>query len=244
MNKKQIMVTGCCLVLLVLGGILAEIYYFKPKQLYAVNTRILKELSVEYGIPFKVSEIKFAKALGDEEGIYTASVYPKDQSDLEFQVHVSEGGNIIDESFKETKWRSEAIKSWEPFMSRFGEISYAVNIHIPEEIANQYSVDDTYGDIFKVHKHKMHEYLFIGEIESSFDKEKETAKIMEVANQALNRDLNDFSIEWLYFDSGKKSEDVFEMKEDIPSYSWRFSKNSLQEGVTEEKLNQFFMKHE
>ncbi|WP_043933211.1 hypothetical protein [Bacillus sp. EB01] len=244
MKKKVFMIIGCCFVLLVLGGILAEIYYFQPKQLHTLETRMLKELSVEYGIPFKVSETKFAKALGDEEGIYTASVYPQDQRDLEFQVHVSEGGSIIHESYKETKWRSEAIKLWEPFMSRFGDISYAVNIHIPEEIANQYSVDDTYGDIYKVHKHNMREYLFIGEIESSFDKERETAKIMEVANHALNRDLNDFSIEWLYFNSGKKSEDVFEMKERIPSFSWRFSKNSLQKGVTEDNLDQFFMQHE
>ncbi|PLS04299.1 hypothetical protein [Neobacillus cucumis] len=241
--RKFIMITGLFFILFILAGFLADYFYYGPVKQQEVKKGMLKQLSSKYGKDFIVNHIIYEKALGDDEGMYSAEVYPKGNKDLEFQVFVSENGKLVDESFKETKWRSEAIKSWEPFMSKFGNITYAVNIHIPEEIAEQYSVEDTYEEIYQKHKHLMSEYVFIGQIEKSFDKKKETARVIEMANHALQRELKDFSVEWTYYEKGKKNADVFELRDTVPSYSWRFSRKGVSNGVTAESLEPFFTQH-
>ncbi|WP_053366607.1 hypothetical protein [Bacillus sp. FJAT-27245] len=244
MKRNMTNFAGIILIILLLIGLLANHFYFQPKkELAAAKEKMLEQLSEKYGKEFEVSEITYGKALGDREGAYTSSVYPKGNKHLTFQVHVAENGKIIDESFKETKWRSEAIKSWEPFMSKFGRVSYAVNISIPEDIRSQYDLEDTYEQIYEKHKHAMSEYVFIGEVEKSFDKKKESENVAEVANYALQRGLHDFSIEWLFFNKGKQDADVFKMKKNIPSYSWRLSKEALPENVTGDDLDKFIMQH-
>lgn len=204
---------------------------------------MLEQLSGAYGKQFKISEIKYSKALGDKEGIYNALVYPAGDKNLTFQVHVGENGKVIDESFKETKWRREAIQSWKPFMAKFGDVSYAVNITIPEDIADQYDLEDTYDQIYQKHKHLMSEYIFIGQAESSFDKDKERGRVAEVAEHLLQRGLQDYSLEWLYYEDGKQDPDVFEMRKGIPSYSWRMSKKDIGQGPAQENLDRFLTEH-
>ncbi|RDU35727.1 hypothetical protein DRW41_16425 [Neobacillus piezotolerans] len=192
---------------------------------------------------FKVSEIDYSNALGDKVGTYTSMVYPTVDKNLTFQVHVAENGKIIDESLKETKWRREAIQTWKPFMGKFGHVSYAVNISIPEEIAKQFDLEDTYSEIYQKHKHLMSEYIFIAEIEKSFEKEKERGKVSNLLDYTLQRGLKDFSIEWLYYEEGNQDPDVFKMKKEIPSFSWRTSKQQVQENTDEKDLDQFFIEH-
>ncbi|GHI00962.1 hypothetical protein [Neobacillus kokaensis] len=241
MKKKYVFLTS--FILLIISGFLVGHVYYKSKQLQEVRKAMLDELSTKYGKSFIVSNLSYGKALGNKTGTYTADVYPKGEKSLEFQVHLSESGKILDESYKEMIWRREAIKSWEPFMRKLGITSYAVNIHIPEEIEEQYGVEDSYNDILKKHKHIMSEYLFIGQIEKDFDKKKEILKVKEITNHILRRELQDFSIEWRYYENGSKNADVFEMRKTTPSYSWHFSKKDVLKGATEENLDRFFIQH-
>ncbi|WP_316568966.1 hypothetical protein [Neobacillus sp. YIM B06451] len=243
--KRKSSYAAIIIMLLLFGtGVLAYYFYFQPKkELAAAEEMMLEQLSATYGKQFEVSEIEYGKALGDREGTYTSMVYPAGDKHLTFQVHVAENGKIIDESFKETKWRSEAIQSWKPFMGKFGHVSYAINISIPEDVAKQYNLEDTYNQIYQKHKHVMSEYIFIAEIEKSFDKEKERGKVADLLDHTKQRELKDFSIEWLYYEEGKQDPDVFKMKEEIPAYSWRTSKEQLPENKAEKNLDQFFMDH-
>ncbi|WP_409270102.1 hypothetical protein V1499_11705 [Neobacillus sp. SCS-31] len=128
-------------------------------------------------------------------------------------------------------------------MGKFKHVSYAVNISIPEDVAKQYNLEDTYDQIYQNHKTVMSEYIFIAEIEKSFVKEKEKGKVADLLDHIIQRGLKDYSIECLYYEEGKQDPDVFKMKEEIPSYSWRTSKQQLPENMAEKNLDQFFMGH-
>jgi len=235
--------TGLIVILVIPLGLFADYFYYEKVKIHEVKKGMVSELSSTYGDRFMVREISYGKALGDEAGTYTAEVYPEGNKGLEFQVILSEDGKIISESYKESKWRSEAIESWKPVMNKFGITSYAVNIHIPDEIAVKYDLEDTYLDLYQKHKDVMDEYLFIAQIEKSFDKKKETARVMEMTNYALQRKLRYFSIDWTYYENGNKDAGVFELRKTTASYRWRFSKDAVSTGVTEENLDRFFIQH-
>lgn len=243
-NKIWLGLTGFAFFILLAIFALMFDYIYYPMKENAISDKVKEILQEEYKEEFRVNSITYGKPFGDKEGTYNLMASPVKERKIEFQLIVSQKGEILYESYKEAKWRHEANEEWAKNMNELKFHPFAINIGIPSEVEEKYTIKDSYKDIMNENPSAIEEYVFIASGGTAFDNKTESERMLLLIQQLMSRELKNFSVEWFHYKKTPK-EDVFDQRGEEWTYQWALdtreakTKDLLSKGVTVQTLQQF-----
>jgi hypothetical protein len=241
--KKVLLIIGILVGLVVLSPFLLLGVYALDFVYYGANDDKVEKAALvyledKYGERFKIDDVEYNKALGDDEGAYTLSVHPVANPDITFGVEASEKYQVIGDYYKENNWsdqfRKEMLPVIEPIFQGTGE-PYAYG-SFPEEIEERYRFEDSYQKIYNENPLQSYERIHILNFDDTFDKEKELQRIYQLWENVKDRQFRDNNIEIDYYPKELKNKiktypdlNEFENKHRQEMiYTCRFSKQETQ----------------
>jgi hypothetical protein len=204
--KKVFLVIGIIVGLVVLSPLLALGVYSLDLFYYEANNEKAQKAAIEflekkYKERFKVEEVEYSKALGDDEGYYTLQVTPLENPEITISVDTTEDYQVTTDNYKESEWteqfRKEMVSQITPIFQGAGKI-YAYG-SFPEEIVEKYVLEDSYHTIYSANPHQSFERIHIVSFNDSFEKEDELKKIYQLWELTKDRKFKDNSIEVNYY---------------------------------------------
>jgi len=189
--------------LFIISLVLFDYIYF-PLIGYKANAVAEKFLEEQYGEDFVIDENEFSKPLGDDTGTYQIRAHPVANPDLTIRISVTEDMEPIWDDYLEIKWRADLN---EQFGSIYKEVygtaesySYMVNVSFPESTYSDYSITNTYQDIFVQEHSGISNIVFANVIlNSSNDMDYQLDLAYELVQHLKSQELNYFSIEITYY---------------------------------------------
>lgn len=204
--KKVLLVIGILVGLVVLSpflllGVYALDFVYYDANDDKVEKAALEYLEDKYGERFKVDDVEYNKALGDDKGAYSLSVHPVANKDITFGMEASEKYQVTRDSYKESNWsdqfRKEMLPIIDPIFQGTGELY--VYGSFPMEIEEKYRFEDSYQKIYNENPHQSFERIHIVDFEDPFEKDIEYQRIYQLWESIKDRQVSDSVIRIEYY---------------------------------------------